>query len=351
MRRAALLLLIAASFYLAAMYRYPLLLALCAVELLLLPLSLCLAQYFRKRLSASFLQQCVPVEVGSAALCHVQTSYTGRLPVSRFAVCLRGGYPSQRRRVRETLRGGTLTGETRLEFCLLAPYCGLLELRLARIKVYDYLLLFAARKRQRESMSLAVFPKEQALQVLRAAFPSDDAGTPEEQSVLQAGSAQEIRQLREYRAGDPVRHIHWKLTAKTDILWRKEYERETDAETQLYLDLTAKKRMDIAAMSRFYTLAAALISGLLQSAASVRVSWYDGRLLSVQVADAAQCREMLLRLYRAKPLRKAPPVNLPAEAECFRLTTSLGWYRGAEQLFQFNEKRLGAELREVVFYI
>ena len=221
----------------------------------------------------------------------------------------------------------------------------------SRIKVYDYLLLFAARKRQKQTMALAVFPKEQALQIRRADFPSDDAGSPEEQSVLQAGSAQEIRQLREYRAGDPVRHIHWKLTAKTDVLWRKEYERETDAEVQLYLDLTAKKRMNLAEMSQFYSLAAALILGLLQGAAAVRVSWYDDALVSVPVADSAQWREMLLRLYRAKPLRKAPSVDIPVGTDGFRLTTALAWYRGAELLHQFTAKRLDAELREGVFYI
>ena len=131
MRRAALLILIVASFYLAAMYRYPLLLALCAVELLLLPVSFCLARYFRKRLSARFVQQCVPVQVGRVAQCQVQTAYTGKLPVSRFAVCLRGRYPAQGRKVRETLRGGTLSGETTLEFRMLAPYCGMLHVNLA----------------------------------------------------------------------------------------------------------------------------------------------------------------------------------------------------------------------------
>ncbi len=353
MKRKALFLVILGTFYLAAMYRYPLLLALCAVELLLLPVSFALALRFCRLLSAQFEKESVPAQAEKETLCSLRVDYRGHLPVGRYALKLRAAYPLQSKKRKFTLYGSAQAGQTLQDFKITAPYCGLLQIRLRCIKAYDPFALFSVRKRQTAALQLAVFPKEEALRLARSGLAPEEAGASEEQSVLQAGSAQEVRQLREYRAGDPVRCIHWKLSAKSDTLWRKEFERETEAEAQLYLDLTAQKRVDAAQMSCFYTLTSALVMGLLQSTTAVLVSWYDDGLTRCAVGDAEQCRTMLFRLYQSALLKSQPSVDTLAAfgTDGFRLTTALVLCRGEQQLYQFSVKAFSKELSESVFFI
>lgn len=48
-----------------------------------------------------------------------------------------------------------------------------------------------------------------------------------EQTVDQAGFDPDILWLRNYFAGDPIRYIHWKASARTDILKTKQFSSAT----------------------------------------------------------------------------------------------------------------------------
>src|SRR3982751_5464731 len=50
------------------------------------------------------------------------------------------------------------------------------------------------------------------------------------------GLSQEFASHRPYMIGDEVRHIDWKLYGRTDRLYVKEFEEETNAPVRLLLD-------------------------------------------------------------------------------------------------------------------
>ena len=50
------------------------------------------------------------------------------------------------------------------------------------------------------------------------------------------GFAVEFATHREYAPGDDVRHIDWKVWSKTDRLYIKEYEEETNLKCHIFLD-------------------------------------------------------------------------------------------------------------------
>lgn len=84
-------------------------------------------------------------------------------------------------------------------------------------------------------------------------------------SFLPGNNYEEVRQIREYRDGDSVRHIYWNQTARRDSLWVKEYEEETKGRAVLFLDLKDGKDKTESALDAFYTLAQALIQGLMRN--------------------------------------------------------------------------------------
>lgn len=93
--------------------------------------------------------------------------------------------------------------------------CGLLEFKVTKVRVYDCLGLFSIRR-----------PLPEAARLLSLPVPVDPGplNLPEGQGVrlTPAGAAKggwgEDYDLREYRPGDPMRSVHWKLSSKWDEL-------------------------------------------------------------------------------------------------------------------------------------
>lgn len=380
MNKTAFFLLILITYYLAGMYRYPPLMVLCGIELLLAVASCILPRYLRRKLTATFPARNSTALVSSETPYTIYLSYTGWLPVSRFELRLQTGYRTMRRRNMRRLTGGCTSEHTgkrinrhtdeysdrhtgkrterhtdsgnNLPFTLAAPYCGLLRLRIDRMRVYDYFGLFSAKKTMRQEMCVAVFPPETILQI-RPASPEEieNQSLLEESASLPQNAGYDIRQLREYQTGDPIRHIHWNLSARTGQLWVKEYERETDTTAHLFLDTKGYKDAPRPKLHAFYSLLSALMLGLLEHVTAVETCWYDlskQRFETLSVADAAQCRELLYRLYQMEgTVEEAPPV--PAKNGAFRLTLELEWFQGDALLFRFSEKGWEREIQNRIF--
>ncbi len=112
-----------------------------------------------------------------------------------------------------------------LAFRLPTVKCGQLNCRILRIECRDLLGLFRIRRRTPEETFCTVLPSPAAPD----AAPDLDAST-ETQPVLKpkyGGGYAEEHELREYRPGDSVVSIHWKLSSKMDeLIVREALERE-----------------------------------------------------------------------------------------------------------------------------
>ena len=216
-----------------------------------------------------------------------------------------------------------------------------------------------------------MFPPRYEMQIRKE---SDSDGLEDQYpqvSVLPGTNYEEVRQIREYRDGDSVRHIYWNQTARRDSLWVKEYEEETKGRAVLFLDLKDGKDKTESALDAFYTLAQALIQGLMRNVSSVQVYWNCGtdrtensgkqkpegteaagkdrqEIYGMEIREEDQCRELLCLLYRAletdggkESVYAAEPPDLQG---AMRLTLDLVWFKGEDLIFRFSEENLGQEL-------
>lgn len=360
MKKIAFFLLMLFTFYWAGMYRSMPLMVFCLAELLLFVVLLILPRAMRRRLSIAFPKRKETALANAETICRVTLRNKGKLPAGRVALRLRVWYEQDSKGVEKKIYGGAACGESDLEFGLCPAYCGLLRVRIDRLRVYDYLSLFSSSKRVMEEMNVAIFPGEQALRITLANFGWEQSGVPIEQTVSRPGdSFNEIRQIREYRAGDSARHIHRNLSAKTDQLWIKEYERDTDLQADLLLDLTGISEASTPEKSAFYQLLSALVLGLLKETAAVRVHWRasDGEnKVCVNLSNEAQCRELLLLLYQAETAQgeesnAASDEDVAMGKSVFKLTTELSLFAGDRLLHRFSAKTLEQEIQEKVFVI
>ena len=97
-------------------------------------------------------------------------------------------------------------------------HCGLLSIRLRRPRCYDYLGLFAIPIRRGSRLEVLVRPKALA----PARIPDLNRCQVTLWRPKAGGGFSEQHELRLYRPGDPLRQVHWKLSAKVGKLITRE---------------------------------------------------------------------------------------------------------------------------------
>ncbi|MBR4205941.1 MAG: DUF58 domain-containing protein [Clostridia bacterium] len=127
-----------------------------------------------------------------------------------------------------------------------AAHSGVWQLDVAKAAVYDCLGLFSLRLKS---------PAPARVLVLPAAAPP--APTPDYTALSTpasrpkpGGGFAEIHELREYRPGDPMRSVHWKLTAKTDELIVREPQQTLNPRALIRIRLSPDRDADDLALDR-----------------------------------------------------------------------------------------------------
>ncbi len=343
------------TFFLAGMFSYLPLLVLFLAMLIMTAFCLVTSRYFRRHLTARFRRHSETAMADQEITCELVLSYTGRLPTGEVRVLLHSQYARDRRRKRRlTLlrRSVEEKGDRSVPFPVKAPYCGLASISFDRLMICDYLTLFRPLKKVKDSMELAVFPAEKALQMEFSLRGDEKTVQPETQLQERPGNdSQEIRQLREYQEGDAMRQIHWNLSARMDDLWVKEFQRESDSMAYVMLDGRGFSACHAAEASCFYELVSALVLGLLAHVSAVTLGWQEPEIKGMhlqEIQDADQCRETLLMLYRSGLSEELPP-GLTEQEGLFLVDPSLRISRNGQILHQFSRKTLQEELdREIL---
>ena len=202
------------------------LLALCVV-LPLVSLALSLPGMLKCRLE--LFAQPAALDRGEAGGWVLAVRTPGDLPLARLSLRLRLENLLTGRR--ETARLA-LTGVTRrLPEALAAPteHCGLLELQADKVKVCDYLGLFTLRRKP--PVPARIMCRPIPVQCRPVEVPDGKGAHPDPKNTSRRGPGEDY-ELREYRPGDPLRSVHWKLSSKWDELIVRERE---DAVTPLPL--------------------------------------------------------------------------------------------------------------------
>lgn len=324
MRKIGFLLTALLTCYMAGVFRSLPLMVLAGMEGVFFLVSFFLCRYLRRGLSAEVLRHGEITEKDRWLVCNIRVRNTGRLPVSRFCIRIRYGYGQEEKERKsrgkrnryhvKQICGSADRGENTYRLELACRYCGLVTVQMVSLQVYDYLSLFSAARKLTETVEVAVCPQERVLYMRQSFIGQGEDFPVSEQRILRRGeTGHEVRQLREYEAGDSSRSIHWNQSARTGQLWVKEYEKESDGAAELYLDLEGLEEAELTGQDAFYELLSAVILGLAENMSSVRVYWYDGnrkRLEEREVSSGVQCRELLLLLYREQ-----------REASCKRMRT------------------------------
>lgn len=92
------------------------------------------------------------------------------------------------------------------------------------------------------------------------------------------GQSIEFRQHREYTMGDDLRHVDWKVWARQDRLYVKQYEEDTNLGCQLVVDVSNSMRYGTGPLNKYEyacTIAACFAHLLLKQQDSVGLTTFD----------------------------------------------------------------------------
>lgn len=108
-----------------------------------------------------------------------------------------------------------------LSFPVVATLPGLVKISVKSIKIKDLLGIFFFDKKDQVSGELAILPK--ILEEIDYDATSLQSGMLEsEESTKKGNDFSDVQEIREYIPGDKLMSIHWKLSAKRDILMVKD---------------------------------------------------------------------------------------------------------------------------------
>lgn len=189
---------------------------------------------------------------------------------------------------------------------LWTEHCGVLTGQVFRLRVVDYLGLFALPLRLPEPAAAVVLPRDAA--------DAERQGTEGEETWERPGgqSGGEY-ELREYRPGDPLRSIHWKRTAGRETPVVREWQSARSVPAALTFELSGDLERNDRVLDRVYTLARRFG----EAERLCLLCWEtEQQTVCCPVSSEEDLRDCFVRLLSV-PLSAfvPPPERLPAGAE------------------------------------
>lgn len=229
---------------------------------------------------------------GEQAEARVLVENRGLLPVARVLVCICWAPPGQREvRMKKWVCGLGRGCKREAVFVLSGQHCGRAGLRVSRLRVYDYLglLWFPRRVHSRENLTRKTgghpFRRNNSRGKREyrelCIVPRVDPVSRQEAELLSPGYRGEEDGdlvLRDYRPGDSLRRVHWKLSEKLGRLQMRE--REPEGLPGLYLDFSPGLRTQPDQWDRYLDRACSLLYFLAGEAEALQIPaevvWKEG---------------------------------------------------------------------------
>ncbi len=189
-----------------------------------------------------------------------------QLSYQRFArlMCLRDGFQGERSSSVEIAPGR----QTRVSLSLSPQRRGYLSLSRLCLERVDPLGIFRAWSEQGLTDRLLVLPRRYPLHWRDSSGRNKRSGSGRAQSSSTGGSV-DFARLREYRHGDPMRHIHWRAWAHLGTPVVMEFHQQTPGRSALLLDTFTAGASELEAFEEAVSVAASFCGDS---------KWCDGRL-------------------------------------------------------------------------
>lgn len=124
-------------------------------------------------------------------------------------------------------------GKCMISVNCLHKYRGSYTAEIRKISMYDPLRIIKLTKKPKKEMQQVFLPRKIGLGDLTVVSENDRSSAP---TRIMTGDKEDFSHVREYRIGDMIQLVHWKLTAKQDELMIKQFDEITDKRAAVLCD-------------------------------------------------------------------------------------------------------------------
>ena len=230
------------------------------------------------------------------------------------------------------------------------------EICLQKLKLYDITGVLSFAVVIRKQGAVQVMPEFYDVPIRLTQTTKNFYGEADVYDENQPGyDKSELFQVREYRPGDRLQNVHWKLTAKQDELIVKEHSLPKACPVLLFLSYRSGKKKTLL---HFLEAVSSLSFSMMDAGCPHYVVWYDDAVsdvMRIRVDDEeslfymidvlmrvhwGRCKEDIRQRYRDK-YRQEPYVW------ALTLDEKLQLYKEKELLIKYSGKKLKASLRQM----
>lgn len=291
----------------------------------------------------------------------------GFLPVNKLIISFEMCYKNDKKKFKKKFFGSASANESEnnkasesdMEFYFTAPYCGVINIKLKKVKIFDWLSIFSCKKNLKTDEDIYILPIDREIRVSMPPIGSY-SGEPITltNSEKNGSDFSEIRLIREYRPGDLYRHLHRNYSARTDSLWIKEYKKENDFVFDFVFDTSSEnKNQTVEHMDAFYDIGYNILAALVKNEAIIRIHWYNkekGILENIEAENINQIDELMTRLYSTDTNCTYEEINSISGNignETMIFNSNLEWSFMDKAIFSFSEENFENELSNNLFVI
>ena len=259
-----------ATIYLGIMYKWEESIWLLSAEIVFPFLCLGMAWIAARQMEWSITLQKDTVEQGEGIPLKVRSWNKGRIPSVLQIICsYRYISGSERKSVRTNVYVPAKKRE-QVEMNIPAKYCGKIRVSVSSVRIFDCWGLFSIGKKNKKDYEITIMPKPFPVNMVVSNrtrwFPVDGESYAQDRG---GDDTAEIYEVREYRAGDRMQKVHWKLSAKEDDLYIKEFGYPLGAAAILMLEEGIKEE----SMEQFMEAVVSISTALIQEECPHYMIW------------------------------------------------------------------------------
>ena len=276
------------TFYIALIYGSAAIGLFAFAEALLLVLAFFYLLFLRGQMDAAIRIPIGVTERGKKVSVQIVTTNRSHIPCMRVRcqLLLGNSFLRKGRRLWQPL-APVYAGENCCQASLGLPFAGNYSVGIRKMRIYDLTGLFYINKRLRSSAQVQVLPETACVCLRITERTRNYFGDSDVYDDFRPGNDRsEIFDVREFRDGDRIQSIHWKLTAKSDELIVREDASPLACPVVLLLESGLKK--DLKTAEIFLSAASSLVFSLMDAHCPHYVSWYSGSrrdMVRVRVDD------------------------------------------------------------------
>ena len=299
-------------------------------------------------------------ECGKPLTVRILLENAGGLPCIRFRCLLEQKNHFLNHRQKEWLWGGpAVAGTNSFDYSLVIEDFGSYEVMLKKIRIYDLTGLFYIHKTVKCKGVVQVLPKMQEIGVHLSQATGNFLGESEVYDDFRPGDDRsELFQMREFRRGDKMQSIHWKLSVKQDELLVKEDSMPKACPVVLFLDYKNEKRIREERVNAYLVILASISFSIMDVGCAHYAAWYSNRredIVRVRVDDE-ESLFLFLSSYLEETFEKHEKDLIQVYREKYRgenylyaflLNERLQLWKNGEKIMKFHLEDWKKELEEL----